>query len=57
MDFTAAERALRLAGLFELTVTRFEDTDLVDRVSALALRLGGDLDEVSFRPDDGRPRL
>jgi hypothetical protein len=39
--FTDAERNLLLAALFELTVARFEDTDLVDRVAALALRLGG----------------
>jgi hypothetical protein len=38
-------------------VARFEDTDLVHRVTALALRLGGEPDEVFYRPDDGRPRL
>jgi hypothetical protein len=35
------------------TGTRFEDADLVDRVTALAIRLGGDPDQVFFQPGDG----
>jgi hypothetical protein len=49
MDFTADERDLLLAGLFELCVARFEDAGLVDHVTALAIRLGGDPDQVFFR--------
>ena len=43
--------------VFELAVARFEDADLVDRVTALAIRLGGGPGEVFFRRVDCRPLL
>jgi hypothetical protein len=48
MDFTDDERDLILAGLFELTITYLEDSDKIERCTALADRLGGDREALFF---------
>ena len=52
---TSGDRAIILAGLFELCVARFfEDRELIDRVADLVLRLGGDPDERCSSAATGR---
>jgi hypothetical protein len=48
MDLTADERALLLAGLFELTAGGSGDQELRDRARALAAKLGGDPEAPAF---------
>jgi hypothetical protein len=52
-DITNQDCDRILRGLFELTVTYYEDDDLRDEVKALAAKLGGDPEAVFF---GGAPR-
>jgi hypothetical protein len=42
VEFNDRERALVLAGLFELRITHLEDTDRSATIDALAVKLRGD---------------
>ena len=55
MDFTDQERNLILRGLFELTITYAEDDELREQAGALAVRLGGDPDEMFYGATPGEP--
>jgi hypothetical protein len=55
MDLTDDERDLLLRGLFELTITYVEDDQLRAQAKALALRLGGDTDEMFYGATPGEP--
>jgi len=48
MNFTDAERALLLAGLFELRITHLENDSRCATIDALAAKLGGDTDAMFF---------
>jgi hypothetical protein len=50
VELTAEERDLILAGLFELMITCVEDDEKRREATALAAKLGGDPDELFFRP-------
>jgi hypothetical protein len=49
MTLTKEERALILAGLFELTITHAEDDDKRAEIKALVRKLGGDPEAMFFK--------
>jgi hypothetical protein len=54
--FSDDERALLLAGLFELHITRAEDQAMGGAIHELVGKLGGDCDAMFFSAvDDGEP--
>ena len=50
-DFTDSERALVLAGLFELRITHEYNDERCAALDALATKLGGDPDAVLYGVD------
>jgi hypothetical protein len=48
MDLNDDERALLLAGLFELRITHAEDDEKGAQIRALVVKLGGDPDTALF---------
>jgi hypothetical protein len=48
LDVNPEDRDLLLAGLFELSIVRLENDDLVTRVRDLAERLGGDVESLYY---------
>ena len=53
MDFTAEELDALLAGLFELRLSRPNDTKTASLIESLVWRLGGDPDAPSFGAEIG----